>query len=225
MLRDLRIVLKYRAGATASLRTPVTASYINVDSIPVFCVVYRCTPLYFIRISTCVSEDTYKNYKRLFETIKRKSKANYFNDQLRKYQNNVKKTWDVIKEVIGSTKSTSHTLPKRLIINNVEVLEKKKIAEHFNRYFVNIGQNLASKIPTSQKNFQDFLTGNYPSFAESPLTDDEIKIAFTSLKSKKSSGFDDVSPNVVTFAFDALFRPIKHVFALSIKSGIFPDKL
>ena len=42
-------------------------------------------------------------------------------------------------------------LPKRLIINNVEVLEKKKIAEHFNKYFVNVGQNLASTIPTSQK--------------------------------------------------------------------------
>ena len=46
-------------------------------------------------------------------------KTLYFNGQLRKYQNNVKKTWDVIKEVIGSTKPISHTLPKRLIINRI----------------------------------------------------------------------------------------------------------
>ena len=179
----------------------------------------------FLKRKTPQNEETYKNYKRLFETIKHKSKAIYFNDQLRKYQSNVKKTWDVIKEVIGSTKSVSHTLPKRLIINNVEVLEKKKIAEHFNKYFVKVGQNLASAIPISQKKFEDFLTGNYPILGEYPLTDDEIKIAFTSLKSNKSPGFDDISPNVIKFAFDALFRPIKHVFALSMKSGIFPDKL
>ena len=69
----------------------------------------------FLKRKTPQNEETYKNYKRLFETIKHKSKTNYFNDQLIKYQNNVKKTWDVIKEVIGSTKSISHTLPKRLI--------------------------------------------------------------------------------------------------------------
>ena len=48
---------------------------------------------------------------------------------------------------------------------------------------------------------------------------------FTSLKSNKSCVFNDISPNVINFALDALFRSIKHVFALSIKSGIVPDKL
>ena len=37
----------------------------------------------------------YKNYKKLFETIKKKSKYNYYNTELTKYKNDIKKTWEV----------------------------------------------------------------------------------------------------------------------------------
>ena len=131
----------------------------------------------------------------------------------------------IIKEVIGSTKSSAHTLPKRLVVNDVEISDKKLIAEHFNKFFVNIGSKLANIIPKANKKFKDFLSGNFPSFNESPLTDEEIKNAFTTLKANKSPGFDEISPDVVKFVFDALIKPLKHVFGLSLKKGIFPDKL
>ena len=91
----------------------------------------------YLKRKTPRNEEIYKNYKRLFESVKQKSKTKYYSERLSKYQNNVKKTWDVIKEVIGSTKSSSNILPKRLIVNNVEVSNRKQIAEHFNKYFVN----------------------------------------------------------------------------------------
>ena len=116
----------------------------------------------FLKRKSSRNEENYKNYKRLFESIKQKSKSNYFKERLYKYQNNVKKTWDVIKEVIGSTKSNTHALPKKLIVNNVEIFEKNEIAEHFNKYFVNVGPTLATSIPRSNKKFDSFLSGNYP---------------------------------------------------------------
>ena len=179
----------------------------------------------FLKRKSPTNENNYKNYKRLFETIKKKSKANYFNERLNKYQNNIKKTWDVIKEVIGSSKSNSHSLPKRLVVNNVEVFNKKKIAEHFNKYFVNVGPNLADVIPKPNKKIESFLSGNYPIFKESPLTYDELKNAFTTLKTKTSPGFDEVSPDIVKFVFDEIAIPIKYIFNLSLKNGIFPEKL
>ena len=50
-------------------------------------------------------------------------------------------------------------------------------------------------------------------------------IAFTTLKSNKSPGFDEISSDVLKYVFDALIRPIKHIFDLSLKIGVFPDKL
>ena len=52
-----------------------------------------------------------------------------------------------MKEVIGITKPISHTLPKRLIINNVETSDKKSVAKQFNKYFLNVGPNLVQLIP------------------------------------------------------------------------------
>ena len=179
----------------------------------------------FLKQRTNRNEVNYKTYKRLFESVKQKSKSNYFSNRLYKYHNNAKKTWDIIKEVIGSSKPSSHTLPARLIVNNVEVFEKKKIAEHFNKYFVSVGPNLAASIPRSKKKFESFLSGNYPILKETPLTESELKDAFLTLKPNKSPGFDDISSEVIKFVFDALVGPIKHIFNISIKTGVFPDKL
>ena len=179
----------------------------------------------YLKRKTPRNEGIYKDYKRLFESIKHRSKRNYFSERLHKYHNNVKKTWDIIKEVIGSSKSSSHTLPSRLIVNDIEITEKKKIAEQFNKYFVNVGPNLASSIPRSNIKVESFLSGNYPTLNENPLTVNELKDAFSKLKSNKSPGFDDISSDVVKFVIDALIVPTKHIFDLSLKKGVFPDKL
>ena len=60
---------------------------------------------------------------------------------------------------------------------------------------------------------------------ECSLTDEELKCAFEAFKPNKSPGFDDISSDVVKFVFDALVQPIKHIFDLSLTTGIFPDKL
>ena len=45
------------------------------------------------------------------------------------------------------------------------------------------------------------------------------------LKSNKSPGFDEISSEVIKFVFDALIEPIRHIFDLSLRKGVFPDKL
>ena len=90
---------------------------------------------------------------------------------------------------------------------------------------MNVGPNLASSIPRSSKWFESFLSGNHQILHENPLNDEEIKIAFSTLKSNKSPGFDDISSEVIKFVFDALIEPIRHIFDLSLTKGVFPDKL
>ena len=51
------------------------------------------------------SELEYKNYKNLFETIKKRSKKLHYSKLIIKYKENIKKTWSVIKEAIGKEKS------------------------------------------------------------------------------------------------------------------------
>ena len=103
------------------------------------------------------NKNIYKAYKSLFESLKKKSKKNYYTRRLENYQNDMKKSWDVIKEIIGGAKSTKGIFPKRIIIHDQEISDQGKIANCFNKFFVDIGPKLASMIPESQTKFDQYL--------------------------------------------------------------------
>ena len=46
-----------------------------------------------------------------------------------------------------------------------------------------------------------------------------------SLKANKSSGYGDISANVVKRVSDEIFGFLKHSFNISLAKGVFPDKL
>ena len=53
----------------------------------------------------------------------------------------------------------------------------------------------------------------------------ELKDVFFSLKVIRSPGYDDISFYVLKKCFTSLCEPLKYLFNLSIKKGIFPDDL
>ena len=76
------------------------------------------------------------------QKIEKRIYQNYF----QKHSKNVKKTWDSIKSIV-TLKSKDKTAPNLLIVNGNVIINKSYIAEIFNDFFVNVGSNLASKIP------------------------------------------------------------------------------
>ena len=105
-----------------------------------------------------VNRENYKTFARLFESIKQNTKKNYYHNLLISYENDMKRTWVTVKEIISSKKSSVTLFPKRLIVDDLEFFDKKTIAENFNKYFSEIGPKLASKIPYSLISFEHFYT-------------------------------------------------------------------
>ena len=66
------------------------------------------------------SEERYKIYKTLSETLKKKSKTFYYSNMTDKYKNYIKKTLDVMKETNAKSKLKIKTLPHRIVINEKE---------------------------------------------------------------------------------------------------------
>ena len=75
----------------------------------------------------------YQDYKKLFESIKKWSKKLNFSKLILKYKNNIKKTWQVIKEAIGKEKYKQQNLPKKILVDKKSVTEKKSIDESFSK--------------------------------------------------------------------------------------------
>ena len=57
------------------------------------------------------------------------------------------------------------------------------------------------------------------------IADDEFHTAFSSLKSNKLSGYDDISLTFIKTISNEAFSIIKHLFNISLQQGAFPDKL
>ena len=131
----------------------------------------------------------------------------------------MKRTWATMKEIIGSKRSNGASFPKRLVVNNFEIFDQMTIAENFNNFFSEIGPKLASKIPDSIISFEHFLQGDYQILEEKPVTDDELNEAI------KSSGYDEISSDVIKHISPLIFDPLKYIFNLSLEKGIFPDQL
>ena len=75
----------------------------------------------FLKKRTPQNEQKYKNYKNLFEKIKKKAKSICYSNKLLKCTGDIKKTWKVMKDIIGKSKIKSTNLPRKLTINKVDV--------------------------------------------------------------------------------------------------------
>ena len=62
-----------------------------------------------------------------------------------------------MKEVIGKSNILHNDFPKTLLRDKQEITEQSEIANQFNTFFTNIGSNLASKIPHSERHFSSYI--------------------------------------------------------------------
>ena len=123
----------------------------------------------------------------------------------------MKRTWVTMKEIIGSKKSSGMLFSKRLVVNDLECFDKKPIAENFNKFFSEIGPKLASNILHSLISFEHFLHSDYPSLEGKPITDDKLNEALQTLKTKNSSGYDEISSDVIKHISPSIFEPLRYI--------------
>ena len=134
----------------------------------------------------------------LFKKNKKTSKISYCHSKLKLFETDIKKTKKkIIKEVIGKKRGTSDSLPRKLIIDKVEIAGMKTTANSISNFFVKIGLNLASKIPKSDTNFEVYISKANIKLQESYLTEDKILEALKSLKINEASGFDQTHVKVM----------------------------
>ena len=130
-----------------------------------------------------------------------------------------------MKEILGKCTTKSSTLPTKITVNKTDIFDEAKIADEFNKFFTNIGTDLANKIPNALKPFDSYITKANTSMDSQPLSINKLKDAFFSLKINKSPGHDGVSFNFIRKCFGVLCEPLKYLFNLLIVKGIFPDDL
>ena len=116
---------------------------------------YKC----FLNNPTPQRENLYKCYKNRLNHTLRLAKRLYYGKNIEEAKSNIKSTWRILNEVLNN-KSKKQNLPSLFRSGNEELSDPIKIAEQFCNYFSNIGPNLASNIPASEKPYRSYLYGN-----------------------------------------------------------------
>ena len=59
----------------------------------------------------------------------------FYSEKLQqKFKGNAKKTWRVMKEILGKCTTKPSTLPTKITVNKLDIFDKKKIADEFNKF-------------------------------------------------------------------------------------------
>ena len=166
----------------------------------------------------------YKQSKRIVNREMKHAKRQYYDAVLNEKKGDIKYYWKILKEIIG--KDVTETYPSYFIDDFGNRNENySEISTTFNKYFVNVGPNLASKIPEAKNNFSQYLKDRNTStiFLE-PTTPEEIRNIIIALKDA-TAGWDSINKFILINILDYIILPLTHIINLSIEQGIFPSKL
>ena len=167
----------------------------------------------------------FRQYNKVFTACRRKAQALYYSDKFTKCKSDLKETWRLVREVSCSKARQRDKIPDFFRYKNSVLREPQEIADSFNKYFTEIGPDLANKIPAGEKNFSEFLGAkNDLDFKFCELSDTRLLNFIKRMKPKTSFGEDLISNKVLQFIAPYIFQPLKHLINLSLKTGYFPDK-
>ena len=167
----------------------------------------------------------FNEHNREHSYLRRTLKATYYAELIESNKYNMKKTWSVLNTLLNKQNDKS-TLPQAFKIGDHQESDLSKISNGFNEFFSHIGSKTAKDVPRSPRNFKEYL-GNplYHSMYIEPVSEDTVVNTTLSLKSKTSSGHDEISTKLMKNAIHPIKVPLTHIINSSLSSGIFPDKM
>lgn len=170
---------------------------------------------------------TYKRYRNTCNNIIKKLKRTYQRELIKENKNNLKKQWDLIKDICN-LKTSSNT--------NNDILTLKatpqESLDHANRYFTGVGRDLASDIInktglSERQRVKTLVSTSTPINSMIMMDTDQVEVKSTiqNLKNSSSMGWDGISSYFLKLAADTLALPVTIICNLCFHTGVFPDAL
>ena len=177
----------------------------------------------FIKTNNHTFYDNYKLYRNKINHLIRKSKSNYFKSYFERFRENSKKIWTGVNKILNKTFSTTQNIV--LNQNGKIISNQKNVADEFNNFFINVGQNLSKKIKKSTKNPLAYIQKTTKSLFLSLITKDEVEKIINAVDSKKASDVYGIPIKIVKDSSPFISNILADIYSSSLLSGVFPNKL
>ena len=159
----------------------------------------------------------------MFNKLKRTSKELYYANLFEKYKGDIRKTLKTLNSITGHCNDKS-IINSKFHINTKITENTSEIANGFCKYFSEVGETFATKIPKSKHSFNTYLRTerNPKSLFLSPTDPNEIQQIISSLKPQKSTGHDNISSIFIKHVQAHIKLPLSIVINKSLENGYVP---
>ena len=166
----------------------------------------------------------YIKYRNTYNRIKRITKGTYYYDLFKKYKNDIRNTWKILKSIIGRENDKT-SISEQFKCENIVTTDPQIISNEFCKYISSVGNTFASAIPPPMQKFNYYLP-NQKSITQSiyffPTDPTEILRTINSLKAKQSTGPDNISSYLIKKK-TPLSSPISLLNNKFLEDGVLPD--
>ena len=177
----------------------------------------------YLKHKTTHSLTYYKRYRNRLMNLIKIAKKSYYHQKLLQSQNQLKKSWDILKEIIGT--NITKINKSEFNINGNTITDDNDIANEFNNFFVNIPTSYISQLPQNTPNPITFMNNaSYPSLFLTPTNAEEIHTIIQTLK-PSSPGYDKITLRLLKRIFPIISHPLTHIINLSLEHGTVPDEI
>ena len=180
----------------------------------------------WLHSQTPAAESRYKMYKNKLTSILRTAEKEHYSKLLPYAKGNIKDTWTILNAAMN-TKKSSTEFPTHFELNGANIVNKQIIADGFNKFFVNVGPNLAKNIlgvNNAASVYDSCGQQNLNSMFINPVNEAEVIRIIKLCKPKDSMDYDDISMWVSRIA-PQVVKPLVHIFNISFSTGIFPSEM
>ena len=149
-----------------------------------------------------------------------KAKNNYYIKAFDDSKSNMKKSWKILGNLLGTEKSKQETIC--LLDETGEITESQDIADKFADFFEKVGQNLDSVLERNEESPTKNIIRNEHSFYLFPVTTEECLNIIANLK-LTSTDRHHIPVRLFKSVKDLIFSPIVRIINSSFYHGNFPE--
>ena len=174
-----------------------------------------------MKLKQCtVSEIQYKKLRNRLANVLKTAERNYYKNKLETNKNNLRKVWDTLNLVINKKIRTKRCSTFKY--EDSEIDNEEKIAQLFNKYFINVPRNLYKSIPPKTMDPSSCIKSNDSTMYLTPCNANEILNILIDMKNS-SAGHDGIDAKTAKFVALELLQSLTHVCNLSLSRGEFPN--
>ena len=163
--------------------------------------------------------------RNLVNTSVRKARNEYIKTQLDIYENDAKKIWKHVSDILPTIGNTQYF--DNIFDDENKQIPTKDLPEFINTYFATIGTNLDKQIPSIGGHNRFYCTIGYditPLSKFQMITLEQLDKEISNISVYKSSGITGLSSHVLKLCFEILNGKLLVIMNKSLFQGYFPQK-